>query len=62
VGARSADQLRQSLSSLDFALAPDQRERLDRSGRIELGFPHDFLASDAVRHLVYSGVRDAIDG
>ena len=44
VGARTLEQLEDNLGCLDFALDPDQKARLDDASRIELGFPHDFLA------------------
>ena len=44
VGAKTRAQLDDNLGCLDFALEPEQRQRLDEVSRIELGFPHDFLA------------------
>jgi aryl-alcohol dehydrogenase-like predicted oxidoreductase len=44
VGARTPEQLEDNLGCLDFALEPEHRKRLDEVSRIELGFPHDFLA------------------
>ncbi|MBP2677730.1 MAG: putative oxidoreductase, aryl-alcohol dehydrogenase like protein, partial [Deltaproteobacteria bacterium] len=44
LGAKTVAQLRDNLGCLDFALAPDQLARLDAVSRIDLGFPHDFLA------------------
>jgi hypothetical protein len=35
--------------------------RLDEASRIELGFPHDFLASDGVRDVVFGGTFGKID-
>ena len=31
------------------------------AGRIELGFPHDFLAQPPIRDLAYGGTYDSID-
>jgi aryl-alcohol dehydrogenase-like predicted oxidoreductase len=62
VGARSTEQLCDSLGALDLALAPEVRARLDDASAITLGFPHDFLRWDAVRQMVYGGAYDAIDG
>jgi aryl-alcohol dehydrogenase-like predicted oxidoreductase len=50
VGARSADQLTESLGYLGLELSPEQLARLDEASRIELGFPHDFLAQMAARY------------
>ena len=44
VGARNVTQLRDNLGCLDFTLPPDQLAKLDAASRIDLGFPHDFLA------------------
>jgi aryl-alcohol dehydrogenase-like predicted oxidoreductase len=44
VGARTIAQLGDNLGCLEFELAPEHVERLDEVSRIELGFPHDFLA------------------
>jgi aryl-alcohol dehydrogenase-like predicted oxidoreductase len=44
VGAKTRAQLDDNLGCLDLELAPEQRARLDEVSRIELGFPHDFLA------------------
>jgi aryl-alcohol dehydrogenase-like predicted oxidoreductase len=44
VGAKTRAQLDDNLGCLDFELEPEQRSRLDEVSRIELGFPHDFLA------------------
>jgi aryl-alcohol dehydrogenase-like predicted oxidoreductase len=55
VGARSAAQLEDSLGCLDFALPEKVLRELDAVSPIELGFPHEFLASDNVRELVYGG-------
>ena len=44
VGARTCQQLEENLGCLDFRLDESQKQRLDEVSRIELGFPHDFLA------------------
>jgi aryl-alcohol dehydrogenase-like predicted oxidoreductase len=45
VGARTAGQIEDSLGCLDLTLDTVALERLDTISQIELGFPHDFLAS-----------------
>jgi aryl-alcohol dehydrogenase-like predicted oxidoreductase len=57
VGARTEEQLRDSLGALDLALQPADLEELDRVSRPDLGFPHDFLAAPTVQQLVYGGTR-----
>lgn len=44
VGARSADQLGESLDSLDVTLSAEHLARLEEASAIPLGFPHDMLA------------------
>lgn len=50
LGARTADQLEESLACLQVELSPDQLARLDEASAIELGFPYDFLARLAQRY------------
>jgi aryl-alcohol dehydrogenase-like predicted oxidoreductase len=44
VGAKTRDQLDDNLGCLEFTLTEEQKARLDDASKIELGFPHDFLA------------------
>ena len=44
VGARTRQQLDDNLGCLDLELDPGDKARLDEKSRIELGFPHEFLA------------------
>jgi len=62
VGARTLAQLQDNLACLDFELTRDQMRTLDDVSAIELGFPHDFLAADGVRSLVYGEKLELIDG
>ena len=43
IGARTLDQLRDNLGSLDVSLNDDQLEKLDDVSKPSLNFPHDFL-------------------
>jgi aryl-alcohol dehydrogenase-like predicted oxidoreductase len=61
LGARTAAQITDNLGCLDFTLAPDHLARLNAVSEPELGFPHDFLASDSARRLVYGSTLDRID-
>ena len=61
IGAKTAAQLNDNLSCLDFALTADQMEQLSAVSKIELGFPHDFLASNEVRDLVTGGMHGKLD-
>ena len=51
-------QLPRQPGGLDVTLTDDQMKRLDEASAIELGFPHDFLALDSIRDLVYGGTFD----
>ncbi|MBX3130960.1 MAG: aldo/keto reductase [Polyangiaceae bacterium] len=62
VGARKLEQLTDSLGATDVSLSDAHLQLLSDVSRIELGFPHDFLASDGVRNLVRSEVRGRLDG
>jgi aryl-alcohol dehydrogenase-like predicted oxidoreductase len=55
VGASKATQIESSLGAVHFTLPEEHLRALDAASAIELGFPHDFLASDNVRELVYGG-------
>ena len=44
LGARSAEQLAESLASLELELSPGHLARLDDASRVDLGFPYEFLA------------------
>jgi hypothetical protein len=42
-------------------LSDRQLHRLDEASKIELGYPHDFLATGMVRQHIYGGMFDLID-
>ncbi|MCX2732777.1 aldo/keto reductase [Saccharopolyspora sp. NFXS83] len=50
IGARTPVQLEDNLGALDVDLTESQLSRLDSAGAIELGLPHDMLASDHIRN------------
>jgi aryl-alcohol dehydrogenase-like predicted oxidoreductase len=52
VGARTRAQLDDNLGCLEFELDREDVARLDAVSRIELGFPHDFLAQFATANIV----------
>jgi aryl-alcohol dehydrogenase-like predicted oxidoreductase len=61
IGSRRAVQFRENLGCLDVRLTDDQVQRLNMLSRPRLGFPHEFLASDGVRRLIYGEIFDKID-
>ncbi|MBI3205674.1 MAG: aldo/keto reductase [Myxococcales bacterium] len=62
VGARKVEQVVDSLGAAEVRLSAEQLARLDEVSRIELGFPHDFLATSYVRGLVRGETRTRLDG
>ncbi len=62
VGARKVEQVVDSLGAAEVRLSAEQLARLDEVSRIELGFPHDFLATSYVRDLVRGETRTRLDG
>jgi aryl-alcohol dehydrogenase-like predicted oxidoreductase len=61
LGARNLEQLRENLKASAVTLTPDQMARLDAVSRIDLGFPHDFLADPAIRDLMFGGTQDRLE-
>ena len=61
IGARKLDQLKDNLGCVGVKLEQQQIARLDAVSRIEMGFPHDFFATEMVRALSSGGMRDKID-
>ncbi|BBY17719.1 aldo/keto reductase [Mycolicibacterium litorale] len=49
IGARTPAQVEENLGALEVDLADSQVERLNQASAIELGYPHDMLASDHIR-------------
>ena len=61
LGTRRVEQIQDNLACLDFELDDAQLARLDKASQIDLGFPHDFLASEEIRGIVYGGFYNRID-
>src|SRR5918992_6258890 len=61
IGARTEEQARDNLASLEDELTSDQLERLTLAAPLSLGFPHSFLASDHVTQLIFGETRPLID-
>ena len=49
-----------SLHCVNIVLSQDIIDELNAVSAIEMGFPHDFLASEAVKTVVTGGTFDAI--
>lgn len=61
LGARKLAQIQDNLSCLQWQLSEEQLRGLEAASRIELGFPHDFLAQDGVRQIIYGETLPLID-
>jgi aryl-alcohol dehydrogenase-like predicted oxidoreductase len=48
LGTRTLAQMQDNLGALELTFNPEQIARLDAVSKIELGFPHEFLASPAI--------------
>ncbi len=60
VGARTVEQIEDTLGSAEVELGPEHQKRLDDASRPSLGFPHEFLGSDTVLDLIESEARGRI--
>ena len=60
VGARTAAQLEDSLGAVDTMLTPEMLARLDAVSKIELGFPHDFLARPSMARTLRGDLGDKL--
>jgi len=61
IGARKLSQVKDNLAMLDVTLTQEQMQRLNEVSKIELGFPHDFLASDMIHERLFGGTFKLID-
>ncbi len=61
LGTRRLAQMQDNLGCLEFSLTVEQLARLDQASVFDPGFPHEFLASDGIRDIVYGGYYNQID-
>ena len=61
VGARTETQIKDSLGCLQFELSADDMQQLDNASAVPLGFPHDVMASEWFRQIIYGNNFDLID-
>jgi aryl-alcohol dehydrogenase-like predicted oxidoreductase len=57
LGARTLRQLEDNIGALGVTLGETHLTRLDAASRIELGFPHDFLNFEFIRHGWSAGTK-----
>lgn len=61
IGAKTLPQIQDNLACVDFKLSDEHLQRLSDVSKIELGFPHDFLAEDDIQDLVFAGTYAQLD-
>lgn len=61
VGARKVSQIEDVIGAADLQLSESQLARLDEITGIELGFPHDFLASEHILDMGKGEIRHKIN-
>lgn len=61
IGARTLAQLTDNLAALEWQLSPEELAQLSEASPIALGFPHEFLARDEVRNLIFGETFAKID-
>lgn len=60
VGARKVQQMTESLNAATIEIPELLMNELDEISKIELGFPHDFLASKDVKNVIFGGTYNDI--
>ncbi|GAB4143147.1 MAG: aldo/keto reductase [Bacteroidia bacterium] len=60
VGSRTAAQIAESLKAADIIIPDEFVNELNEVSAIELGFPHEFLASKDVKNVLFGGTFDQI--
>jgi aryl-alcohol dehydrogenase-like predicted oxidoreductase len=60
VGCRNHQQLAESLKATEIIIPNELMKELDEISKVELGFPHDFLTSEAVKMGLYGGTLDKL--
>ncbi len=57
LGARTKAQLDDNLQAASFELSSEHTTRLDDAGKIELGYPYDYLRSPTITKFMYGGAK-----
>ncbi len=61
LGATKLTQLQDNLDALKIKLTTEHLATLEAVSKIDLGFPHDFLSSNEIKRILYSGTLGQID-
>lgn len=62
IGVTTEEQLADNLGALDLELPAECLQRLEAATAIEVGFPHDWLATPAARAVMYGELRGQLAG
>ncbi len=57
LGARTTSQLLDNLQAATFELPHELMSRLDDAGKVELGYPYDYLRSPTITKFMYGGAK-----
>jgi aryl-alcohol dehydrogenase-like predicted oxidoreductase len=57
LGARTKAQLDDNLLAAGFELSSEHMNRLDEAGKIDLGYPYDYLRSPTITKFMYGGAK-----
>jgi aryl-alcohol dehydrogenase-like predicted oxidoreductase len=60
VGSRKHEQISESLHAAEIIIPEELMTELNEVSKIDLGFPHDFLASDGVKQVLFGGTWDKL--
>ncbi len=60
VGSRKVPQIQDSLGCINFQIPAEFMKELTEVSAIELGFPHDFLASPGVQDVMFADFKDTL--
>jgi aryl-alcohol dehydrogenase-like predicted oxidoreductase len=60
IGARTLDQLKDNIASVDLTLSDDHMAALNSASSFDPGHPYNFVDNDLVRGLVYGGMYERI--
>ncbi|MCI0451117.1 MAG: aldo/keto reductase [Candidatus Latescibacteria bacterium] len=57
LGARTRSQLDDDLQAATFELSREHMDRLDEAGKLELGYPYEYLRSPTITKFMYGGAK-----
>ena len=60
IGARKTEQLKDNLNCLQYNLAESDYLKLEEVSKIKLGFPHDFINSEAAQSILHGPFRNQL--